>query len=190
MLYEEQSDNVHQKNNTHVNNDIILTDKKPNIDDEDNNIINDEKRYSAHLSEAGINVKNVTARWDAENTEETLENVNLLVQPGTLVAIIGPVGSGKSSLIQAILGELEINSGTIDVNGVVSYASQEPWLFSGTVRSNILFGQPMNKERYNRVVRKCALERKEFYFDFDLFGFTISPQFQAILPYFRMEIKL
>lgn len=48
----------------------------------------------------------------------------------------------------------------------MSYASQEPWLFSGTVRSNILFGQPMNKERYNKVVRKCALER-----DFELFPY-------------------
>lgn len=74
--------------------------------------------------------------------------------------------SGKSSLIQAILGELKVDSGTIDVNGVVSYASQEPWLFSGTVRSNILFGQPMDKERYNKVVRKCALEREEIYSKF------------------------
>lgn len=119
----------------------------------------DIRKSAAHLSAAGIQVTNIKARWDSENTEYTLNDVNLRVQPGTLVAIIGPVGSGKSSLIQAILGELSIESGTIDVNGIISYASQEPWLFSGTVRTNILFGQPMNRDRYKQVVKKCALER-------------------------------
>lgn len=66
-------------------------------------------------------------------------------------------------MIQCILGELKPAIGTIKVNGSVSYASQEPWLFSGTVRQNILFGQHMNKKRYVTVVKKCALER-----DFEL----------------------
>lgn len=118
-----------------------------------------DKLNPAHLSAAGVQVSDIKARWDTENTEYTLNNVNLRVQPGTLVAIIGPVGSGKTSLIQAILGELPIESGTIMVNGVVSYASQEPWLFSGSVRTNILFGQEMNRERYRLVIKKCALER-------------------------------
>ncbi|KAJ6635777.1 putative multidrug resistance-associated protein lethal [Pseudolycoriella hygida] len=163
MMYQEQSEK--SLPSVPSDTDNILSEKMQ-MTDIDDKTQNNEKRYSAHLSEAGINVKNVTARWDKENYEETLDNVNLLVQPGTLVAIIGPVGSGKSSLIQAILGELKVDKGTIDVNGVVSYASQEPWLFSGTVRSNILFGQPMDKERYNKVVRKCALER-----DFALFPY-------------------
>lgn len=67
-------------------------------------------------------------------------------------------------MIQTILKELPIQSGSLDVQGVISYASQEPWLFSATVRQNILFGLPMNKDRYRQVVRKCALER-----DFALF---------------------
>lgn len=116
MLYEEQSDKS-TDNNGDDETDIVLKEKKANVDFESDKMIDDEKRYSAHLSEAGINVKNVTARWDKENTEETLDNVSLLVQPGTLACIIGPVGSGKSSLIQAILGELKIDAGSIDVNG-------------------------------------------------------------------------
>lgn len=116
MLYQEQSGKLIDWNDLVEDTDIVLTEKKPKVDVEEEKIVNDEKRYSAHLSEAGINVKNVTARWDKENSEETLENVNLLVQPGTLAAIIGPVGSGKSSLIQAILGELKISSGSIDVS--------------------------------------------------------------------------
>ncbi|CAD6992119.1 probable multidrug resistance-associated protein lethal(2)03659 [Ceratitis capitata] len=117
----------------------------------------------ATLSEAGIVLSNVKAKWDRKSADYTLDNVNLRVQPGTLVAIIGPVGSGKSSIVQTILGELRPESGTIKVNGTFSYASQEPWLFTGTVRQNILFGQPMNRRRYQQVVKKCALER-----DFEL----------------------
>uniref|UniRef100_A0AAG5DBA7 Multidrug resistance-associated protein lethal(2)03659 n=1 Tax=Anopheles atroparvus TaxID=41427 RepID=A0AAG5DBA7_ANOAO len=118
-----------------------------------------------HLSDAGVLVEKVVARWDPKATELTLDGVDLHVQPGTLVAVIGPVGAGKSSLIHAILGELPLESGSIKVNGDISYASQEPWLFSGTVRQNILFGLPMDRERYKQVVKTCALER-----DFHLFA--------------------
>lgn len=122
-------------------------------------------KSSSHLSEPGIVVSSVVAKWNAKINENTLDDVNLRIQPGTVVAIIGPVGGGKSSLIQAILGELPIDSGTMKINGVISYASQEPWLFSGTVRQNILFGQTMDRERYKEVVKRCALER-----DFTLFA--------------------
>lgn len=71
-----------------------------------------------------------------------------------------------SSLIQAILGELFAESGSITVHGSYSYASQEPWLFTGTIRQNILFGLPMDRHRYRTVVKKCALER-----DFELLPF-------------------
>lgn len=118
---------------------------------------------NAMLSEAGVIISNLKAKWNPSSTEYTLDNVNLRVQPGTLVAIIGPVGAGKSSIIQTILGELLPESGTVNVNGTVSYASQEPWLFTGTVRQNILFGQIYDKKRYKIVVKKCALER-----DFEL----------------------
>ncbi|KAJ8871221.1 hypothetical protein PR048_027527 [Dryococelus australis] len=72
--------------------------------------------------------------------------------------------SVSSSLIQAILGELPLSSGTLTVGGEISYASQEPWLFAGTVRQNILFGQPYEPKRYKEVVKVCALQR-----DFELF---------------------
>uniref|UniRef100_A0A182NJ65 Multidrug resistance-associated protein lethal(2)03659 n=1 Tax=Anopheles dirus TaxID=7168 RepID=A0A182NJ65_9DIPT len=124
-----------------------------------------KEEESRHLSDAGVIVEKAIARWDSKATELTLDGVDLHVQPGTLVAVIGPVGAGKSSLIHAILGELPLESGSIKVNGNISYASQEPWLFSGTVRQNILFGLPMDRERYKQVVKTCALER-----DFHLFS--------------------
>ncbi|KAL6423797.1 hypothetical protein ACFW04_010336 [Cataglyphis niger] len=65
----------------------------------------------------------------------------------------------ESSFLQAILGELEPSHGQIYINGKISYASQEPWLFADTVRNNILFDQPYNKDKYQRVVKICALVR-------------------------------
>ncbi|XP_020800723.1 probable multidrug resistance-associated protein lethal(2)03659 [Drosophila serrata] len=112
---------------------------------------------------SGISITGLKAKWDPNCPEYTLDGVDLTVQPGTMVAVLGSTGSGKSSLIQAILGELRAESGEIKVNGSMSYASQEPWLFSGTMRDNILFGQPMDRKRYAKVVQQCALER-----DFEL----------------------
>ncbi|XP_075166626.1 putative multidrug resistance-associated protein lethal(2)03659 [Haematobia irritans] len=111
----------------------------------------------------GVVLTNLTAKWDTKALENNLDNVSLEFKPKQLIAVIGTVGSGKSTLIQTILGELPPVSGTISVNGTVSYASQDPWLFTGTVRQNILFGQPMDRRRYNITVKKCALER-----DFEL----------------------
>ncbi|XP_054091098.1 probable multidrug resistance-associated protein lethal(2)03659 isoform X2 [Zeugodacus cucurbitae] len=121
------------------------------------------KTKKTETEEAGIEINDVKAKWDPTAVEYTLNKVNLNVKPRTLVAVIGPVGSGKSSLIQAILGELPAESGSITVHGTYSYASQEPWLFTGTIRQNILFGLPMDRHRYRTVVKKCALER-----DFEL----------------------
>ncbi|KAH8238124.1 hypothetical protein KR032_006027, partial [Drosophila birchii] len=118
-----------------------------------------------------ISITELKAKWDSKSPHYTLDGVNLKVEPGTMIAILGPTGSGKSSLIQAILGELHPESGDIKVNGTMSYASQEPWLFSGTIQENILFGQPMDRKRYAKVVRQCALER-----DFELLPFKDKTQ--------------
>lgn len=79
----------------------------------------------------GIYVTNATAKWSETSAENTLFNISVSVGPGTLLAVIGPVGSGKSSLLHLILRELPLISGELEVNGKISYASQEPWLFAG-----------------------------------------------------------
>ncbi|XP_022166683.1 probable multidrug resistance-associated protein lethal(2)03659 [Myzus persicae] len=146
-------------------------DKQPNnrikAKDADKNIIDYNSKASYKItdeSEAkqfsnfGVSFLNVTAKWAVSQVNNTLENINITATPNRLVAIIGPVGAGKSSLIQAILQELPLMKGSISVGGVVSYASQEPWLFSGSVKQNILFGSPMDNERYKTVIKVCALK--------------------------------
>ncbi|CAG9863581.1 unnamed protein product [Phyllotreta striolata] len=110
-------------------------------------------------AESGVFITNATAKWSEMSIHNTLTDINIKAYPGQLLGVIGPVGSGKSSLFHVILQELPLKEGQLTVNGSISYASQEPWLFAGSVRQNILFGQPMDKVRYETVVRKCALER-------------------------------
>lgn len=76
-----------------------------------------------------------------------------------LCAVVGQVGSGKNTLLQVILGELDLDSGTMSVDGVVSYAAQGEWLFEGTIRLNLVFIEDYDKRRYKEVVKVCALER-------------------------------
>ncbi|OXA51509.1 Multidrug resistance-associated protein 4 [Folsomia candida] len=111
-------------------------------------------------NEICLEMTNVSAKW-SENSDLTLNKIDLTAPKGKLVAVVGPVGSGKSSLLQAILGELPIFSGAITVKGRIGYASQEAWVFSGTVRENILFGQKYNATWYQTVVDACAL-RSDF----------------------------
>ncbi|KAL5236136.1 hypothetical protein ACI65C_003546 [Semiaphis heraclei] len=122
------------------------------------NNINGNLNDTEELSNFGIVISNATAKWSDTQTDNTLDNINLSVKPGRLAAIIGPVGAGKSSLIQAILRELPLSEGNISVRGVVSYASQEPWLFAGSIKQNILFGSPMDKDRYKQILQVCALK--------------------------------
>ncbi|XP_065203724.1 probable multidrug resistance-associated protein lethal(2)03659 isoform X2 [Planococcus citri] len=105
-----------------------------------------------------VHLKNATAKWSENSAENSLNDLNIKVAKRSLLAVIGPVGAGKSSILQAILRELPLKSGDIKISGTISYASQEPWLFAGSVRQNILFGLPMDKERYRQVVQVCSLK--------------------------------
>ncbi|XP_022899785.2 ATP-binding cassette sub-family C member 4-like isoform X1 [Onthophagus taurus] len=108
-------------------------------------------------SKGSIKIKNVKASWIPNPIIDTLSNITLNIKPGSLTAIVGTVGSGKTSLLQLLLKELSPGNGTLEINGEISYASQEPWLFSSNVKNNILFGQKFIQSTYTKVVRACAL---------------------------------
>ena len=107
---------------------------------------------------------NTSGDKDENDYKLTLNKINLKVQRGKLVGILGHVGAGKSSILQAILRELPIESGKMTIKGKISFAPQEAWVFSGSIRQNILFGCEMDKSRYDKVVTACALNK-----DFEMF---------------------
>jgi ATP-binding cassette subfamily C (CFTR/MRP) protein 1 len=103
--------------------------------------------------------------WELETTSPTLTDVDLKVKRGMKVAICGMVGSGKSSLLSSILGEMPKLDGTVRVSGSKAYVPQTAWILSGNIRENILFGNPYDKEKYEKIIKACALTK-----DFELFA--------------------
>uniref|UniRef100_V5G0E4 Putative multidrug resistance-associated protein lethal(2)03659 n=2 Tax=Anoplophora glabripennis TaxID=217634 RepID=V5G0E4_ANOGL len=126
----------------------------------------DEQKYGmngtlpiGYKHSVGIHLNKASLKWIHSLPENTLNNITFEVNSKELVAIVGTVGAGKTTLLHAILKELPAQEGSIDIQGTVSYASQEPWLFGGSVRQNIVFGQPFDQKKYEEVIRVCSLER-------------------------------
>uniref|UniRef100_A0A669EBL1 Multidrug resistance-associated protein 4 n=1 Tax=Oreochromis niloticus TaxID=8128 RepID=A0A669EBL1_ORENI len=113
----------------------------------------------AEKKDCMVKIQDLICYWNKTLESPTLQNVSFAVRSEQLLAVIGPVGAGKSSLLSAILGELSQESGVIKVKGELTYTSQQPWILPGTIRSNILFGKELNLKKYDRVLRACALKR-------------------------------
>lgn len=108
-------------------------------------------------SDLAISLRDVDFGW-YKNEEPLLKSIDLNIKKGSLIGVIGKVGSGKSSLLHGILNEMYIrNNGKLLVNGSVAYVSQQSWIQNDTVRNNILFGSKYDKNLYERVIRDCCL---------------------------------
>ncbi|XP_030465025.2 putative ABC transporter C family member 15 [Syzygium oleosum] len=112
-----------------------------------------------------IEIINATFSWNPDLSTPTLNDIELKVKGGLKVAICGTVGSGKSSLLSCVLGEIEKLSGQVKISGTIAYVPQSPWILTGNIRDNILFGNPYDPDKYNRTVKSCALIK-----DFELFS--------------------
>ncbi|CAF1231508.1 unnamed protein product [Adineta ricciae] len=86
-----------------------------------------------------------------------LNDIDLNIQNGSLVGIIGSTGSYKSSLLLAILGEMSLTKGTSHIHGQIAYVSQIPWIFAGSIRENILFCKSFDEEKYAYILEACQL---------------------------------
>ena len=84
-----------------------------------------------------------------ESEESSLQFIDFTAEKGSLTVITGPVGSGKSTLLSAIAGEVPDQNGAITFKGTVVYVPQIAWIFSGTIRENILFGEQYEEDKYN-----------------------------------------
>ncbi|XP_073303895.1 ABC transporter C family member 3-like [Primulina huaijiensis] len=97
--------------------------------------------------------------WDVSSSTPTLKDINLSVSRGMRVAICGTVGSGKSSLLSCVLGEMPKISGIVRLAGKKAYVSQSPWIQSGKIEENILFGKDMDRQLYDKVLEACSLKK-------------------------------
>ncbi|KAJ2083672.1 hypothetical protein H4R24_000630 [Coemansia sp. RSA 988] len=142
-----------------------------------------EKRVTPNVAHDVVGFENATLLWNSNAStdepvgEETfgLRNLNVQFPRSGLTLVGGPTGSGKSSLLAALVGEMELIDGRIrlpistdtdehllatlssTVIDNIAYVPQEPWLRNATIRDNILFGEPYHHERYEHVLYMCAL---------------------------------
>jgi len=114
-----------------------------------------------------IEFENFTGTWNKKepemtptsiHTSSTLTNINLRIKRGSLNALVGAVGSGKTSLMMTLTGEMPETSGTLRYTGSIAIVEQEPTIFAGTFRENVTFGKPYDEEFYKKVVKACNLE--------------------------------
>ena len=105
---------------------------------------------------------------NSENTDIILNNISFKIEKGKFIGVVGRVGTGKTSLLNSILGEIskfnELNSDNrmIEIDNELlaegfAYSAQDCWIQASTIRDNILFGQPYDEEKYKRVLFACAL---------------------------------
>ena len=130
-------------NEDHVNESFLDTEK-------DNGVGSPETKSS-------IEFRNASFSWSKGDNKNTLNNLNLNIRRGELVAVVGKIGSGKSSLLSAIMGEMVQSQGLKETRGSVSFVSQQAWIQNMTVQDNITFGKPLDVKKYEQVLDSCAL---------------------------------
>lgn len=121
------------------------------------------------LSDVSVLIKDASFVWSSKKTTEVseldslnyaLKNINFTARKGQLTCIVGKVGSGKTTLMKAMIGEIPIlkdNKGSIAVNGTTAYCSQNPWILNSSIRENILFGKRYDPVYYQKAVEACQL---------------------------------
>ncbi|XP_062382896.1 ATP-binding cassette sub-family C member 12-like [Sardina pilchardus] len=121
---------------------------------------------------AALVVENASFSWTSpdsspetthENThtsenKPTLRNISFTLPKGNLLGVCGNVGCGKTSLISSLLEQMHLLKGSVMVDGAFAYVSQQAWIFHGSVKDNILMGEPFNQQRYSEVITSCSLE--------------------------------
>ncbi|KAL8490021.1 hypothetical protein ACS0TY_025312 [Phlomoides rotata] len=117
------------------------------------------------ISDVAVEIRDGEFCWDPSSPTPTLSGIQLRVEKGMRVAVCGVVGSGKSSFLSCILGEIPKISGEVRICGSAAYVSQSAWIQSGNIEENILFGSPMDKAKYKSVIHACSLKK-----DLELFS--------------------
>uniref|UniRef100_A0A3P9ASD7 Canalicular multispecific organic anion transporter 1 n=1 Tax=Maylandia zebra TaxID=106582 RepID=A0A3P9ASD7_9CICH len=120
-------------------------------EDIDSDIVRQDPSFNTAVS-----VCDGSFAWE-KDAKPLLKDVNLDIEPGRLVAVVGAVGSGKSSLMSALLGEMHSTKGFINIMGSLAFVPQQAWIQNATLKDNILFGSPHEEENFKKVIEACAL---------------------------------
>ena len=121
--------------------------------------VGEHQGNASHFKKPCLSITDVSCSWNQKDLPNTLTGITLDIISSKILAIIGEVGSGKSTLLRAVLGELPLHEGKISYQGKIAYAPQVPWVFSGTIRENILFGLPFDEQKFQHVVDVCGLTK-------------------------------
>ncbi|XP_049667223.1 ATP-binding cassette sub-family C member 2 isoform X2 [Accipiter gentilis] len=108
------------------------------------------------IAGSAVRFSEATFAWEQDGNA-AIRDVTLDIAPGSLVAVVGAVGSGKSSLVSAMLGEMENIKGHVNIQGSLAYVPQQAWIQNATLKDNILFGSELDEARYQQVIKACAL---------------------------------
>ncbi|CAH1249787.1 ABCC8 [Branchiostoma lanceolatum] len=111
--------------------------------------------------DVSVEVRDGSFTWELESQTANISRINLAIPKGKLTIVVGQVGSGKSSLLSAILGEMRTLEGQVLWNkkqNTVSYATQRAWLLNASLRDNVTFGLPFDHARYQQVISACCLQ--------------------------------
>ncbi|KAI1289206.1 ATP-binding cassette sub-family C member 4 [Halotydeus destructor] len=111
------------------------------------------------LTRGQVVLNQFSAKWDSRAENLALSDLTYRTESGKLVLVVGPVGSGKSCLLHALLNDIFVVSGSCGIGGTVSYCPQEPWCFGGTIKENILFGSAYDENWFKTVLDVCGLQR-------------------------------
>uniref|UniRef100_A0A8C1NNY4 Multidrug resistance-associated protein 1 n=1 Tax=Cyprinus carpio TaxID=7962 RepID=A0A8C1NNY4_CYPCA len=112
--------------------------------------------FPTHPAPDSIRIVDGAFSW-SKHDSPTLKRINVRVPEGAFVAVVGHVGSGKSSLLSALLGEMQKQEGSVSIKGSVAYVPQQAWIQNATLKDNILFGREAKDSWYEKVVEACAL---------------------------------
>lgn len=115
------------------------------------------RKETAEIGQESVVLCDATFTWDREENKSALEDINFAARAGQLCCLVGRVGAGKSSFIQAVLGDLYKVNGTVTTHGSIAYAAQQAWVLNATVRENIIFGYGWDSDFYEDTVKACAL---------------------------------
>ncbi|CAF3807803.1 unnamed protein product [Rotaria sp. Silwood1] len=119
-------------------------------------LLNKRKKVKNENEDHAIIMEDASFSW---KDSPSLVSLSLKIKKGNLVGVKGAIGSGKSTLLAAILGEINLVSGKLQLQtNSISYAPQSAWIFADTIRGNILLGKPMDEERYKNVIKACCLD--------------------------------